>query len=67
MAERYPESLAGLLLPDPEDAVDLAGRLRWWRDRAEAIRAEVAPLSDRLRARTWEVMSRDIAEAAGAG
>ena len=66
VAERYPESLAGLLLPDAEDAADLADRLRSWRDRAEAIRAAVAPLSDRLRARTWEVMARDIAEAAGA-
>jgi glycosyltransferase involved in cell wall biosynthesis len=66
VAEEYPESLSGLLLPDPDDAADLAARLQSWRSRAEAIRAEVAPLSDRLRARTWGAMAREIAEAAEA-
>jgi glycosyltransferase involved in cell wall biosynthesis len=64
-AERFPETLRGLLLPDPEDATDLANRLRSWRDRMDAIRALVAPLSDLLRARTWDVMARELAEAAG--
>jgi glycosyltransferase involved in cell wall biosynthesis len=67
VAERYPESLSGLLLPDAEDAADLAARLRSWRDQSQAIRDLVVPLSDRLRARTWDVMAREIAEAAGAG
>lgn len=67
VAERVPESLADLLLPDPEDAADLAARLRSWRDRMGVVRDEVAPLSDRLRARTWDVMAREIAEAAGEG
>lgn len=66
VAEEYPEALRGLLLPDPDDAAELADRLRSWRERAAAIRAEVAPLSDRLRARTWDVMARQIAEAAEA-
>jgi glycosyltransferase involved in cell wall biosynthesis len=63
VAEQYPEGLSGLLLPDPDDADDLAERLRSWRSRAEGLRAEVAPLSARLRARTWEVMAREIVEA----
>ena len=31
VAERYPPDLADLLLPDPEDAADLAARLERWR------------------------------------
>ena len=57
VAERYPESLAGLLLPDPDDANDLADRLRRWRDHARAIRAELMSFSDRLRAESWDDMA----------
>jgi len=63
VAERYPESLSGMLLPDPDDASDLAGRLRGWRSDPPAQRRSVAALGESLRARTWAVMAREIAEA----
>src|SRR5205807_4892796 len=31
VAEEYPADLADMLLPDPDDATDLAARLRRWR------------------------------------
>jgi glycosyltransferase involved in cell wall biosynthesis len=61
VAERYDPSLAGLLIDDPDDATDLAARLGAWRARADEVRASVASLSERLRARTWDVMSEEIA------
>jgi glycosyltransferase involved in cell wall biosynthesis len=57
IAERYPEPLRGLLIPDPEDAADLAARLRHWRERLGAYAAEVALFSDALRAYTWADMA----------
>ena len=61
IAERYPESLKDLLIPDPEDAPDLARRLRGWRGRMEAVRESVQALGREVRATTWEVMSSRIA------
>ena len=43
VAEQYPESLAGLLLPDPDDDDDLAGRLRAWRAMPRISAARSAP------------------------
>lgn len=63
VAERYPESLSGLLLPDPDDAADLAARLKSWRSQTDVMRRAVAPLGESLRARTWAVMAREIAAA----
>ena len=57
VAERYPPELADLLLPEPDDAHDLAARLRRWRARPDSFRARVAPLSARLRAYTWDDMA----------
>jgi glycosyltransferase involved in cell wall biosynthesis len=59
IAERYPPELADLLIPDPDDAVDLASRLRRWKDASEKWRSLVTPLSESLRAYTWD----DMAEA----
>jgi glycosyltransferase involved in cell wall biosynthesis len=64
VAERYPEALRDLLLPDAEDAADLAARLVLWRDRREALAAEAAALSKALRAYTWEDMAARIVTAA---
>jgi glycosyltransferase involved in cell wall biosynthesis len=61
IAERYPESLRDLLIPDPEDVTDLARRLRDWRGRMAAYREAVAPLSRTLRETTWEAMAARIA------
>jgi glycosyltransferase involved in cell wall biosynthesis len=60
VAERYPDELHGLLIPDPEDAADLARRLQTWRRDRERIRAKVARLSNCLRSHTWDDMAGQI-------
>lgn len=65
VAERYPPELADLLLPDPDDAADLAARLQRWRDDPTAVRARVAPLGEMLRAYTWDDMGQDFVAAIG--
>jgi glycosyltransferase involved in cell wall biosynthesis len=60
VAERYPVSLTELLLPDPNDAADLAARLRAWRERAGALDEEMLRFSTELRSRTWDHMASDI-------
>jgi glycosyltransferase involved in cell wall biosynthesis len=60
VAERYPADLTDLLLTDPDDAGELADRLRYWRANCETFATRVQPLADRLRARTWDDMARDI-------
>jgi glycosyltransferase involved in cell wall biosynthesis len=57
IAERYPGPLQDLLIPDPEDAHDLASRLRRWRDGREALRPAVAAFSEQLRSTTWDDMA----------
>jgi glycosyltransferase involved in cell wall biosynthesis len=60
VAEKYPASLDGLLLRDPESADEVAVRLRAWRTDLDgwANRAQAAGAS--LRARTWACMAREI-------
>lgn len=58
IAEQYPPELRDLLLPDPDDAADLAARLTRW----AAAPADVGPLAERLRAWTWDHMSARILE-----
>ena len=45
IAERYPAALQPLLIPDPNDATDLAARLRAWRSAAGGFAPAVATLS----------------------
>jgi hypothetical protein len=45
------------LIPDPEDAHDLASRLRRWRDGRDALRPAVAAFSEHLRSTTWDDMA----------
>ncbi|CAN5837788.1 hypothetical protein BH23PLA1_BH23PLA1_22550 [soil metagenome] len=62
VAERYPIDLQDLLLPDPENAEDLAeGLLRWRRD-LERYRERVKPLADSIRARTWDDMAAELVQ-----
>jgi glycosyltransferase involved in cell wall biosynthesis len=58
VAERYPTELRDLLLPDPNDARDLAMRMLHWRANLAEARRRVAPLAAVLRAWSW----RDMAE-----
>lgn len=61
VAERYPEELRDLLIDDPDSVGELEERLWRWRARSDGYRTLVAPLSTSLRARSWDVMSREIA------
>jgi glycosyltransferase involved in cell wall biosynthesis len=65
VAERYPAELRGLLVPDPDDAAELAARLRAWRAWRAAYRAQVAPFGQALRARTWGQCAADVIDWAG--
>jgi len=60
IAERYPEGLRALVLPDPEDLDDLVSRLRsWWGDRP-SYRASVADFAADLRSRSWDDMAAEV-------
>lgn len=60
VAERINGPLRNLLIPDPDDAVDLAERLREWRGSMEAHRTAALALSDELRGRTWDDMAGEM-------
>jgi glycosyltransferase involved in cell wall biosynthesis len=60
VAERYPPNLRGLLLPDPDDAADLAARLRSCREAADGYRPALVSLAATLRRTTWQDMGRQI-------
>jgi glycosyltransferase involved in cell wall biosynthesis len=62
VAEKYPQELSDLLLPDPDDAADLAGRLQRWRGDQDCWRDLVRPISESLRQYTWDDMSRRLLE-----
>lgn len=60
VAELYPSELSDLLLEDPESSAELAGKLRRWRESLGDARARMLPLSERVRARSWDHMAADI-------
>jgi glycosyltransferase involved in cell wall biosynthesis len=60
VTEVYPGALADWILPDPRDDVDLADRIERWRATARVPSPELRALSDRLRARDWDVVAADI-------
>jgi glycosyltransferase involved in cell wall biosynthesis len=62
IAERYPSHLSDLLLPDPEDATDLAARLSHWRKTPDEYCKLVNTFSEQLRAYTWDDMAQSILE-----
>lgn len=63
IAERYPESLKQWLIPDVEDAGDIAARIRRWREDPVAASAGMREFSATLRARTWRDMADEFIEA----
>ena len=65
VAERYPEGLRPLLLPDPDDAPDLARRLAAWRADPGPTREAVADLGRALRGRGWDRCAAEIVALAG--
>jgi glycosyltransferase involved in cell wall biosynthesis len=66
IAERFGPGLADALLPDPEDAADLAQRLLAWRADPAALARRFEPLAATLRAWSWSDMASRLAAAAGA-
>jgi glycosyltransferase involved in cell wall biosynthesis len=63
VSELYPEDLHDLVLPNPEDADDLADRLLRWRADVSSYRKRVISLAERLRRYTWDDMAREIVTA----
>jgi glycosyltransferase involved in cell wall biosynthesis len=66
VAERYPADLADLLLPDPDDADDLAARIVMSLNADAELRLRVRPFAAALGARTWDDMADDIVRAVAA-
>jgi glycosyltransferase involved in cell wall biosynthesis len=62
VAERIPASLDPLLLDDPEDAEELAGRSMEWRRGLARYRAAAAECGAELRAWTWEKMAARVVD-----
>jgi glycosyltransferase involved in cell wall biosynthesis len=62
VAERYSQGLRPLLLPNPEDADDLAQRLLLWRAGRETFRHQTLLLSEQLRRWSWDDMAARIVE-----
>lgn len=63
IAERFPDELHDLLIPDPDDVPDIVERLSAWHNAAESYRESVDALSNRLRAHTWNQMAEQIVSA----
>jgi hypothetical protein len=63
VAERYPETLRGLLITNPDDSFELFERLVAWRRKLERYRELTVPFSAALRAATWDGMAGEIVEA----
>ncbi len=61
VAERIPPSLRDLLIPDPDDAADLAARLRAWRGSIGIHQGAALALSAELRTCTWDDMAASMA------
>jgi glycosyltransferase involved in cell wall biosynthesis len=60
VAERYPENMRALLLPNCQDSGDLRTRLLAWRSDMAGWRSVTRGLSDQLRTRTWDKVAEDI-------
>jgi glycosyltransferase involved in cell wall biosynthesis len=61
VAEQYPETLSELLIDSPDDPGELVERLSRWRCDSERFRSLVVPVSEKLRAHTWDHMAAEIA------
>lgn len=63
IAERFPQELYDLLLPDADDVTGLTQRLRAWRAAMENYRTAVVPFGRLLRSYTWDDMSKAFVDA----
>ncbi|HET7541702.1 MAG TPA: glycosyltransferase family 4 protein [Polyangiaceae bacterium] len=62
IAERYPEELQDLVLPDPEDVSELVARLTRWRERIGRSWPELDAFAAEIRAFDWMRMSESMAK-----
>jgi glycosyltransferase involved in cell wall biosynthesis len=62
IAERFPVALQDWLIPDPDDVVDLASRIRRCRDQATQLAPDLAAFSEQLRAWTWDQMAEQFTD-----
>ncbi len=60
VTEHYTAGCRDLLLPDPDDAADLARRIEKALRDDERLRPQIDALSARLRSRTWDDMAAEI-------
>jgi glycosyltransferase involved in cell wall biosynthesis len=67
VAEKVPAELAELLLGNPDDAQELAERLRVWRKDPDAWRVRAASCSAGLRSRLWDDMAAEFVAAVTGG
>ncbi len=65
VAEQFPPEFSAMLLPDAENAADLAQRLSAWFQDQAGWRERFEQLGERLRSRTCEDMCREFVAAAG--
>ncbi|MDQ3804561.1 MAG: glycosyltransferase family 4 protein [Acidobacteriota bacterium] len=59
-AEHYTPDLSEMLLPNPDDAGELAARLLRWRYEIDDWKRRFAPLGERLRRHTWIDMAAEL-------
>lgn len=62
VAERYPSHVKDLLLPAPDDAMELAAQLYRWRRNSSQYSQWINTLSEELRSYTWDDMAKRIIE-----
>ncbi|MCI0684022.1 MAG: glycosyltransferase family 4 protein [Gemmataceae bacterium] len=60
IVEQLERDVQEMILADPEDAADLAARLRAWRTDINGWRERIRPVSRRLRLHDWNAMARQI-------
>jgi glycosyltransferase involved in cell wall biosynthesis len=61
VAELYPDDLRDFLLADPDSESELVAALGRWRSRLDEHRRRFVPLTERLRARSWDDMAAEVA------
>jgi glycosyltransferase involved in cell wall biosynthesis len=66
VAERYPDLLQSLLIPNSENIDELASKLVGWRENAQRLREAVGSLFGEMRDRSWDQMAKEIVEAGSA-
>lgn len=64
VAERFPDSLRGCILPDPNDAAELVRRFQYWQAHRQALQSEFARLGAELRKQTWSRMASEFVQLA---